>query len=126
MTVTLLRELPERTGLEYNVALVYMQTVLMEGEPPYYPMMFLVMDRKNGMIVTYKIIGDLVEGYAEATKALLECLINYGKPSRIYGITVRTCVFLQTICEQLGIPWKQDAVMIKMKKMLETLMDEYR
>ena len=70
----------------------------------------------------------LAEEYAGAVKALLECMANFGRPSRMYGITVRTCAFLRLICEQLGIRWEQDAGMMKMKKKktLEALMAEYR
>ncbi len=95
-----------KDGGVWEADIFYIMHPIKEGknERPYYMMMFLVVEKKNGIIICNATARDLKNDGMQLINAFVNIIIDSGiLPSRIQTHSDETYFFLIDLCNQMGI-----------------------
>ncbi|MCE5196073.1 MAG: hypothetical protein LLG09_02950 [Negativicutes bacterium] len=101
-----IQSLPSKPDLIFECSLVLsLKPIrLKEGERPFYPWIFLLIDAGNGRLIDYQLTSK-AENFAAISMSLLRVLQKAGcRPSEIKTGSEMARTILSGICQELGIP----------------------
>ncbi len=90
---------------ELELGLVLMPTSISDKkfDRPYFPLLLVLADRSNGMVIKYELIEPDGDYIAAVFGAMADFIYSNGKPKAVYVASAIVWHILENICEQLGI-----------------------